>query len=120
AFVALMLGGVMGVFDFLRRGRELAAFLSSGSFLLALVAATMAGSYPVWLRSTLDPVNSLTAANSAAEGYGLRVPLAWWVVGIALAGTYFVYVWRSTRGKVDVRTEGHSYPGPARTFGEPW
>ena len=30
-------------------------------------------------------------------------------VGIALAGTYFVYVWRSTRGKVDVRTEGHSY-----------
>ena len=40
---------------------------------------------------------------------GGALALAWWVVGIALAGTYFVYVWRSTRGKVDVRTEGHSY-----------
>jgi cytochrome d ubiquinol oxidase subunit II len=109
AFVALMLGGVAGVFHFLRRGRELAAFLSSGASLLALVAATMAGGYPVWLRSTLDPAHSLTAVNSATEGYGLRVALAWWVVGITLAGAYFAYVWRSTRGKVDVRTDGHSY-----------
>ena len=69
----------------------------------------MAGLYPVWLRSTLDPAHSLTAANSAAESYGLRVALAWWVVGIALAGAYFGYLWRSTRGKVDVRAEGHSY-----------
>src|SRR5438132_3294576 len=41
AFVVLMLGGVAGVFHFLRRGRELAAFLSSSSFLLGLLAATM-------------------------------------------------------------------------------
>jgi cytochrome bd ubiquinol oxidase subunit II len=109
AFVVLMVGGVAGVFHFLRRGRELAAFLSSGAFLLGLVAATMAGSYPVWLRSTLDPAHSLTATNSAAEGYGLRVALVWWAVGIALAGAYFVYLFRSTRGKVDARTEGHSY-----------
>src|SRR6266446_8564762 len=33
-FVVLMLGGVAGVFYFLRRGRELAAFLSSSAFLL--------------------------------------------------------------------------------------
>jgi hypothetical protein len=33
----------------------------------------------------------------------------WWTVGIALAGAYFTYLFRSTRGKVDVHTQGHSY-----------
>jgi cytochrome d ubiquinol oxidase subunit II len=108
-FVVLMLGGVGGVFYFLGRGRELAAFLSSSSFLLGLLAATMAGIFPVWLRSTVDPAHSLTAMNAAAKGYGLQVALVWWTVGIALAGAYFAYLFRSTRGKVDVHTEGHSY-----------
>jgi hypothetical protein len=49
----------------------------------------MAGIYPVWLRSTIDLAYSLTAATSAAESYGLQVALAWWTVGIALAGAYF-------------------------------
>jgi cytochrome d ubiquinol oxidase subunit II len=102
-FVMLMLGGIAGVFYFLRRGRELAAFLSSGCLLLGLLAATMAGIYPVWLRSTIQPAYDLTAENSAADSYGLRTALAWWTVGIALAGAYFVYLFRSTRGKVDVR-----------------
>jgi cytochrome bd ubiquinol oxidase subunit II len=109
AFVVLMLGGVAGVFYFLRHGRELAAFLSSASFLLGLLGAAMAGSYPVWLRSTVDPAHSLTAANSAAEGYGLQVALVWWTVGIALAGAYFVNLYRFTRGKVDLHSEGHDY-----------
>jgi cytochrome d ubiquinol oxidase subunit II len=109
AFVVLMLGGVAGVFHFLGRGRELAAFLSSSSFLLGLLTATMAGIYPVWLRSTVDPAHSLTAENSAAKSYGLQVALVWWTVGIALAGAYFVYLFRSTRGKVDIHTEGRGY-----------
>ena len=109
AFVVLMLAGVGGVFHFLRRGGELAAFLSSSSFLLGLLAATMARIYPVWLRSTIDPTHSLTATNSAANNYGLQVALVWWTVGIALAGAYFAYLFHSTRGKVDVHAEGHSY-----------
>jgi cytochrome d ubiquinol oxidase subunit II len=108
-FVVLMLGGVGGAFLFLRRGRELAAFLSSGAFLLGLLAATMAGTYPDWLRSTVDPAHNLTAPNSAAKSYGLQVALVWWTVGMALAGAYFAYLFRSTRGKVDVHAEGHGY-----------
>jgi cytochrome bd ubiquinol oxidase subunit II len=108
-FVVLMLGGVGGVFYFLRCGRELAAFLSSSSFLAGLLAATMAGIYPVWLRSTIDPAHSLTAANSAAKAYGLQVALVWWTVGIALAGGYFVYLFRSVRGKVGCAAEEHAY-----------
>ena len=97
------------MFHFLRRGQELAAFLSSSAFLLGLLAASMAGIYPVWLQSTIEPAYSLTAANSAARSYGLQVALVWWTVGIALAGAYFAYVFHSTRGKVDVHAEGHSY-----------
>jgi cytochrome bd ubiquinol oxidase subunit II len=108
-FVVLMLGGVGGVFRFLRRGRELASFLSSSAFLLGLLAATMAGIYPIWLRSTINPAYNLTAENSAAKSYGLQVALVWWVIGIMLAAAYFVNLFRSNRGKVDVRTEGHSY-----------
>jgi cytochrome d ubiquinol oxidase subunit II len=109
-FVVLMLGGIAGVFYFLWRGRELAAFLSSGCLLLGLLGATMAGIYPVWLRSTIEPAYNLTVENSAADGYGLRIALAWWTVGIALAGAYFVYLFRSTRGKVDVQAEnGEGY-----------
>jgi cytochrome d ubiquinol oxidase subunit II len=108
-FVVLMLAGVGCVFLFLRRGQELAAFLSSCSFLLGLLAATMAGIYPVWLRSSIDPAHSLTAANSAAEGYGLQVALVWWSIGIALAAGYFVYLFRSVRGKVASGAEEHGY-----------
>src|SRR5262249_10499192 len=74
-FMLPMLGGLVGVFYFLNRQRELAAFLSSSAFLLGLLAATMTGNFPVWLRSTLDPAHSLTAANSAAESYALQVGL---------------------------------------------
>jgi cytochrome d ubiquinol oxidase subunit II len=102
AFVLPSLGGFWAVFHFLRHGRELAAFLSSSVFLLGLIGATMIGNYPFWLRSTIDPSFSLSAANTVSEGYGLRVALAWWIVGITLACGYFVYLFRSIRGKVEV------------------
>jgi cytochrome bd ubiquinol oxidase subunit II len=107
--VLLMLGGLCGVFWFSSRGRELAAFLSSGSFLLGLLATTMTANYPIWLRSTLDPAHSLTAANSAAQSYALQVGLVWLSIGIALAGGYFVYLFRSVRGKVGSGAEEHGY-----------
>lgn len=108
-FVLLMLGGFWGGFRFLNQGRELAAFLSSSSFLLGLLGATMAGNYPYWMRSTLDAAHSLTAANTAAEPYGLRAALAWWIIGITLAVGYFAYLFRSMRGKVGAGVEGHGH-----------
>jgi cytochrome d ubiquinol oxidase subunit II len=100
-FVLLMVGGLWGVFRFLKREQELAAFLSSSVFLLALMAATMTGTYPVWLRSTLDPAHNLTATNTASDSYSLQVGLIWWAIGITLAGGYFGYAFHSFRGKVD-------------------
>jgi cytochrome d ubiquinol oxidase subunit II len=107
--VLLMMGGLGGVFYFLWRGRELAAFLSSSSFLLGLLAATMAGNYPIWLRSTINPDFSLTVANTVAAPYGLRIGFAWWSIGIVLAAAYFAYLFWSIRGKIGARPEGHGY-----------
>jgi cytochrome d ubiquinol oxidase subunit II len=108
-FALLMVAGLLGVFLFLKREQELAAFLSSSAFLLGLMGATMVGIYPFWLRSTLDPAHSLTAENAASEDYALGVAIVWWVIGIILAGAYFVYVYRSFRGKVDSGATGHGY-----------
>jgi len=99
-FVALSVAGICGVFRFPRRGQELAAFLSSCVFLLGMVATALAGNYPFWLRSTLDPSYSLTAANTASARYGMGVALAWWAVGIALTTGYLTYLFRTIRGKV--------------------
>ena len=104
-----MVGGVWGVFQFRRQGRELAAFLASSAFILGILAATMTGLYPYWLRSTLDPDQSLTVANSAAGSYGLRAALYWWAIGVTLVGLYFAYVFRTDRGKVGTGDEVHGY-----------
>ena len=106
-FVALAIAGAWGAFQFPRRGHELPAFLSSSAFLLGMLAATLAGQYPFWLRSTLDPSYSLTALNSASDQYGLRVALIWWPVGIALVAVYFTFLFRWMREKVGVE------PGPS-------
>ena len=107
-FVALAIAGAWGAFWFPRRGRELAAFLSSSAFLLGMLAATLAGQYPFWLRSTLDPTFSLTALNAVSDRYGLGVALTWWAVGIALVVCYFTLLFRWMRGKVGVES-GPSY-----------
>jgi cytochrome d ubiquinol oxidase subunit II len=107
-FVVLSAGGLCGVFHFLKLGRELAAFLSSSAFLLGLMAATMIGNYPFWLRSTIDPSFSLTAANTIAAPYGMQVALVWWIVGIALVAGYFFYLFHSLRGKIET-DQGGSY-----------
>jgi cytochrome d ubiquinol oxidase subunit II len=99
-FAAAMLGGCWGVFHHLRNERPLAAFLSSSIYIAGLVATTLIGNYPYWLRSTVDPKYDLTAANTVSHGYGLGVALIWWSIGIALATAYFTYLYRSMSEKV--------------------
>jgi cytochrome bd ubiquinol oxidase subunit II len=109
ALVPLMCFALWGALYFTSRGQELAAFLSSSLFLLCLMAATMAGNYPALLKSTIDTAYDLTATNTAAAKYGLQAALYWWTIGISLATSYFVYLFRSTRGKVEASADGHGY-----------
>jgi cytochrome d ubiquinol oxidase subunit II len=107
--VLIMLAGIWGVFKYSSSGRELAAFLASAAFIVGLMAATMVGNYPFWLRSTVDPSYGLTATNTASASYGLQIALIWFAVGIALAVAYFVNLFRSIRGKVGADANGHGY-----------
>lgn len=100
-FVALAFGGLGSIFYFLKTEKDLPAFLSSCSFLLGLLGATMVGNYPYWLRSTVDESLSLTATNTVAASGGLQIALVWWVGGIMLTAGYFAFLFRSMLGKVD-------------------
>jgi cytochrome d ubiquinol oxidase subunit II len=109
ALLMAILGSLAMVFLFLRRPRELAAFLASGGFLVSMLGATAAGLFPNLLVSTLNAAANLNVYNSAAGPLSLRVGLIWWILAIALAAGYFTYLFRSFRGKVVLESGGHGH-----------
>jgi len=107
AFVALSVAGAWGILAYPVRGRDLAAFLSSCAFLFGLVGTALAGNYPYWLHSTIDPKWSLTASNSISASYGMRIALGWGAFGLLLALIYFTILYRSIRDKVALELDSH-------------
>lgn len=106
---AIFLGGLGAVFAGLRRERPLMAFLGSGAFIVGILAASAACSYPVMLKSTLDPAYDLTALNASVGQHGLRTGLVWWFIGFPLAIGYLTFLFRFHRGKVKAAAEGEGY-----------
>jgi cytochrome bd ubiquinol oxidase subunit II len=105
---ALAVAGIAGVQFELRRGKELNAFLASCAYLLGMLTSVVFGVYPMVLPAR-NPAYSLTITNAKAGAYGLKIGLIWWVVGMALATVYFVYVYRTFAGKVAANSDTHSY-----------
>jgi cytochrome d ubiquinol oxidase subunit II len=91
---------IMAVRD-LATGKELRAFLASCGFLVAMLVATAASLYPVILRSSLDPAFTLDIDNAASGAAGLAAGLLFWTPAVVLAIGYFVYLFRSFRGKAE-------------------
>jgi cytochrome d ubiquinol oxidase subunit II len=91
----------------LRSGKPCKAFLGSSLFLVCAVGTFVFSLYPTILPSTTGVGASLTAANTAAPAYGLKVGLFWWVPGIALAILYFRNTYRKFAGKVRLEEEGY-------------
>jgi cytochrome d ubiquinol oxidase subunit II len=81
------------------RGRDRAAFLSSAAYLISMLVGAAVAVFPNVLPA-LDPAKSLTIYNSAAGSYGLFVGLIWWPIGIIIALGYFVFLFRTFKGKV--------------------
>ena len=100
-------GGLAGMQYFRMRERDLAAFLSSAACLAGLLGGAAFGLYPNVLPSTLGAEHNLTIWNTAAQSYGLRVGVIWWPIGMGLSTIYFIYLYRSFRGKVVLEGEGH-------------
>lgn len=106
-FPTLSAGGLLTVPFFLKRQRELAAFLGSCAFILGLLCSAAMGLYPNLLPSNVDAGRSLTVAGVSATDYGLRIGLFWFIPAFALALSYSVFVYRHFGGKVGVQSHGH-------------
>jgi cytochrome d ubiquinol oxidase subunit II len=93
-----------------QRGHDLAAFVSSGLFLMGLLSATAATVFPVMIRSAGDAALSLTALNASSGPTPLAYGLVWWPVGLVLAIAYVAVLFRLHRGRVGP-ADGGSYGG---------
>lgn len=103
---AIAIAGLLGMIVLLKN--EAKAFFASCTYLVGMLASVAFGLYPEVLPSSADPALSLTVENAKAADRGLKIGLAWWIVGMVLATAYFVMVYRRFRGKVDVsREEGY-------------
>jgi cytochrome d ubiquinol oxidase subunit II len=92
--------GLMSYFH--NKRRDVAAFLASTAYILAMLGGAAFALYPYLLPASTDPANSLTIYNSRTGAYSLRVGLVWWLVGMALAVGYFIFLYRSFWGKVNL------------------
>ncbi|HXZ81027.1 MAG TPA: cytochrome d ubiquinol oxidase subunit II [Terriglobales bacterium] len=105
----LVVVALAGILYFHLRNNEKAAFLSSCVYLAGMLGGAAFGLYPNVLPAINDPALSLTIHNTATGEYAYRVALIWWVLGMIIAVTYFVYLYRIFRGKVTAETGGYGH-----------
>ena len=105
-FPSLAVAGLALVRYFGFKERDRAAFLSSGAYIIGMMASTAFAVYPDVLPA-VQPANSLTIYNASGSTYGLTVGLVWWSIGMVLAAIYFVLIYRLFRGKVKLDDEGY-------------
>ncbi len=103
----VVLASLVMMETFRSRGQDRAAFLTSAVYIAGMLGGAAFGLYPNVLPASSDAGLGLTIHNTVAADHGLRVGIAWWFVGIILASGYFMFVYRTFRGKVSL--EGGHY-----------
>lgn len=106
---AAVLLSLLGILVFSRKGEDLRAFACSCVFLAVMLAGAAIGLYPRLLPSSSDPGLDITVAKALSGPHALRIGLAWWAFGMALAVLYFVIVYRMFRGKVSLEGGGYGH-----------
>jgi len=102
----IAIAGLAGMVFFSFTGRDRAAFLSSGAYILGMLTSTVFAVYPKVLPA-VNSENSLTIFNAASSRYSQTVGLVWWSIGMVLAAVYFIVIYRLFRGKVSLEDEGY-------------
>lgn len=105
-FPALAIVGAIGIKAFTAKQNERNAFLSSCVYLSGMLTSVVFGVYPMVLPAR-DKAYALTVDSAKAGAYGLKVGLAWWVIGMILATGYSTFVYRSFAGKVKLGAYEH-------------
>src|SRR2546427_13310629 len=72
---------LVGTLVLRRRQRDVAAFMTSSLFILAMLGSVARGCYPNILIATTEPANSLTIFNAATRAHGLQAGAVWVVMG---------------------------------------
>jgi cytochrome d ubiquinol oxidase subunit II len=103
----VVFGSLVGMLVWTRKGKELAAFLASCVYITGMLVGAVFALYPVVLPASTDPAYNLTIHNAAAAHHGLTVGLIWWTLGMILSIGYFVYIYWTFRGKVQLEGGGY-------------
>jgi cytochrome d ubiquinol oxidase subunit II len=105
----LFLGGLAMIFFSLRRQKELLGFIGSSFVIVGLLLLASISSFPIMLRSTTNEVFTLTAYNNETHQSGLQTALFWWIPAFIIACGYFLYVFKTFRGKAEAAKDGEGY-----------
>jgi len=109
-FPAIALAGLFGMFVYVRGDatpeRERRAFFASCGYLLGMLTSVVFGLYPYVLPARGGAELSLTIYNASTSVHGMKLGLAWLIVGMSLATIYFVYLYRRFAGKVSTSGGG--------------
>ncbi len=104
---AVVIGTLAAMAIFRAREQDKPAFLCSAVHIAAMLGGAAFGLYPNVLPASTGAGLGLTIYNTAAAEHGLRVGMVWWFVGMIFVVGYFVFVYRTFRGKVSL--EGGHY-----------
>jgi cytochrome d ubiquinol oxidase subunit II len=93
------MAGIIGMYIANSQKKDTAAFCFSTIFIAAMLAATAFAIFPNLLIASTEKTFSMTIYNAVTNSYALTTGLYWWIPGIILAAIYFIYLFRSFRGK---------------------
>ena len=102
-----VVASLFGVWFLNRKEQPVRAFLSSCLYLFFMLAGACWALYPTLLPATTGSDHDITLARALSGPHTLAVGLAWWLIGMALAVGYVVFVYSKFRGKVDLAPGRH-------------
>lgn len=105
AIPVIVLGSLFAMFYLRVKQNDRVAFVASSVYLASMLGGAAFALYPNVLPSSARPELNLTIQNTLSGSYGLRVGLAWWLIGVVLALGYYIYLFRLFRGKVTLPSE---------------
>ena len=94
-----------GIWVWNRMGHSFKAFLASCVYLFLMMVGACLAVYPTLLPATSGAENDITIDRALSGAHALHVGLVWWVIGMALAVSYIVFVYSHFRGKVDLEDQ---------------